>query len=213
MIVRTVARSCCCTVVAMDRLFSIGCRFFTVYGPWGRPDMAIFKFADRIVNNKAIPIYNKGNMKRDFTFVDDIVDGIMRLMQWRDANGHPQVHHTLIEPTTTINAILCCALRGTCVALREPLHVRPLQVFNLGNNHPVPVIDMIVMLETALGHNATIHDAGPSPGEIAETYSDTSLAETLVGFKPQVPLNKGIRRFVEWFHSSDYKPEFAYVSD
>ena len=151
---------------------SVGCRFFTVYGPWGRPDMAVYKFADKITKGLPIPIYNGGKMKRDFTYIDDIVSGIVAIMSWRDAKGSPQV-------------------------------------FNLGNHKPVELNVFIRELEAALSKNATIHDAGPSPGEVAATFADINLAQEVLGFTPQTSLREGLRRFVEWYKSNNHRPEFS----
>ena len=156
-------------------LQSVGCRFFTVYGPWGRPDMAAYKFTDKIMKGEPIPIYNGGKMKRDFTFIDDIVDGIIAALKWRDTKGEPQV-------------------------------------FNLGNHQPVELKTFIRELEIALGRNATIHDAGRSPGEVAATFADISLSQRVLGFEPKTKLRVGLKRFVEWYKSDLAKPEFSTVA-
>ena len=154
---------------------SVGCRFFTVYGPWGRPDMAVYKFADKISKGLPIPIYNGGKMKRDFTYIDDIVAGILAIMSWRDADGVPQV-------------------------------------FNLGNHEPVELKQFIRELEMALGKNATLKDAGSSPGEVAATFADVSLANKILGFEPKTSLAEGLKRFVSWYTSEIHQPGFAKIS-
>ena len=158
------------------QLRSVGCRFFTVYGPWGRPDMAVYKFVDKIYKGIPIPVYNGGNMKRDFTFVADIVRGLEAIMEWREADGAPQV-------------------------------------FNLGNHQPVALMKFIRILEAAVGKNATILDAGASPGEVETTFADVSLAHSILGYVPTTSLEVGVERFVRWYKSDLRKEEFSQISD
>jgi UDP-glucuronate 4-epimerase len=157
-------------------LRSVGCRFFTVYGPWGRPDMAVYKFVDKIAKGQPIPVFNGGAMKRDFTFVGDIVNGLEAAMEWRDAEGAPQV-------------------------------------FNLGNHQPVELMSFIHTIEGALDKNATILDAGPSPGEVESTFADIRLAGAALGYVPKTSLRVGIQRFVEWYKSDLRKEEFSSISE
>ncbi len=140
-----------------------GLRFFTVYGPWGRPDMAYFKFVDSILKGKSIDVYNEGDMRRDFTYIDDIVEGIDRLI----AKGNNKNE--------------------------------PYRLFNIGNNNPVQLMDMIGIIEDKLGKKAETNMLPMQPGDVKETYADISALEQAVGFKPSTSLEEGLDKFVEWY--------------
>ncbi len=163
-------------------LFDIPCtglRFFTVYGPWGRPDMALFKFTKAILEGKSVPLFNHGNMIRDFTYVDDIVEGIVRIA------NHP--------PTPTEDWDGKAADPATSSA--------PHQVFNIGNSNPVQLLDYLAAIEEALGITAKKEFLPFQPGDVAATFADvTDLIET-TGFKPQTSIKAGVANFVKWYRN------------
>jgi len=156
-----------------------GLRFFTVYGPWGRPDMALFKFTQAILNGKPIELYNHGRMQRDFTYVDDIVEGLVRIMNilprpdpaWDSAHPDP----------------------GTSSA--------PFRIFNIGGSHPVELSYFVEVLEQAIGVKAVKEMLPLQPGDVVATCADARDLEEITGFRPQVPIEVGIARFVEWYRT------------
>jgi UDP-glucuronate 4-epimerase len=154
-----------------------GLRFFTVYGPWGRPDMAYFKFAALITAGKPIPVFNHGELSRDFTYVDDIVEGVVRVIDSAPA-GDPAWHGDAPDPATSR---------------------APYRVFNIGNNRPVKLMHFIEVLERCLGRKAVLDLLPMQPGDVPATYADTSALEAAVGFRPATDLETGIARFVEWY--------------
>jgi len=154
-----------------------GLRFFTVYGPWGRPDMALFLFTSAILEGRPIDVYNHGRMKRDFTYVDDIVEGLVRTLG-RPAAPNPEWSGDAPDP-------------GTSTA--------PYRVYNIGNNQPVELMEMIETLEEALGRKAEKNFLPIQPGDVPATFADVDDLIRDVGFKPQTPLKTGIGRFVEWY--------------
>jgi UDP-glucuronate 4-epimerase len=159
------------------RVPSTGLRFFTVYGPWGRPDMALFKFTKGILAGEAIPVFNQGMMVRDFTYVDDIVEGIVRVV---DRPAQPDPTWSGDEPGA-----------GTSSA--------PWRIFNIGNNQRVELMTYIQALEEALGKKAKFEMLPMQAGDVAATEADTSALEAATGFKPKTPVKEGIQRFVEWY--------------
>jgi UDP-glucuronate 4-epimerase len=142
-----------------------GLRFFSVYGPWGRPDMAPTLFAQAICADRPVTLFNNGKNLRDFTYVDDIVDGVLKVLLYPPAE----------RPTP------------------------PCRIFNLGHNRPVETILFVRMLEQLLGRTARIELTGPQPGDMFETCADLTRIHAAVGYTPRVPLEEGLRRFVEWF--------------
>ncbi|QCK76334.1 NAD-dependent epimerase [Raoultella ornithinolytica] len=154
-----------------------GLRFFTVYGPWGRPDMALFKFTKAMLEGKSIDVYNYGKMKRDFTYIDDIVEAIVRVQdvipqadpEWTVENGSP----------ATSSA--------------------PYRIYNIGNSSPVELMDYITALEEAMGMEAEKNMMPIQPGDVLETSADTKPLYDLVGFKPQTSVKDGVKKFVEWY--------------
>jgi UDP-glucuronate 4-epimerase len=154
-----------------------GLRFFTVYGPWGRPDMAMWLFTDAILAGRPIKLFNFGQMRRDFTFVDDVVEAIVRLME-KPAQGDPNWSGTAPDPATSR---------------------APWRVYNIGNNNPVEVTEVVRQIEDALGRKAARELLPMQPGDVPETYADVSALERLVAFKPSTPIGEGVRRFVDWF--------------
>ncbi len=156
-----------------------GLRFFTVYGPWGRPDMALFKFTKGILENEAIPVFNRGEMVRDFTYIDDIVEGVIRVID-RPAKPDPSWDGDRPDPATSY---------------------APYAVFNIGNNTPVKLMRYIEVLEQCLGKKAELDLLPMQPGDVAATQADTSALDAAVGFKPNTSVEHGIERFVEWYKS------------
>ena len=153
-----------------------GLRFFTVYGPWGRPDMALFKFTKGILEGQPIPVYNRGQMVRDFTYVDDIVEGVIRVLDQPPAKGGGAS-----EPDRSASA--------------------PWRIYNIGNSARVQLMDYIQALEKALGRKATLELLPMQDGDVPATEADVSALESDFGYRPQVGVEEGIKRFVEWYHS------------
>lgn len=154
-----------------------GLRFFTVYGPWGRPDMALFLFTKAILEGRPIDVFNHGDMQRDFTYVDDIVEGVIRVLD-RVAVTNPAYDASLADPATS-NA--------------------PYRVFNIGNNNPVPLLDFIACIEDALGKKAEKRLLPLQDGDVPATYATTSALQDWVGFVPGTTIEQGIARFVAWY--------------
>lgn len=159
------------------RLPTTGLRFFTVYGPWGRPDMAYFLFVRAILAGEPIKVFNHGNMKRDFTFVDDIVEGVLRVVD-RVATPDSTYDSARADPATS-NA--------------------PYRVFNIGNSSPVALLEFIGCIESALGKRAEKILLPMQDGDVPATYANTDALSQWVGFVPGTPLNEGIERFVAWY--------------
>ncbi len=156
---------------------STGLRFFTVYGPWGRPDMALFLFTAAILSGKPIDVYNQGKMSRDFTYIDDIVEGVVRVID-NPATGNSAWRGETPDP-------------GTSAA--------PYRLYNIGNNSPVELLDMISILETTLGRTAEKRMLPMQPGDVPATAADVRDLERDVGFAPATPIDVGIGRFVDWY--------------
>jgi UDP-glucuronate 4-epimerase len=154
-----------------------GLRFFTVYGPWGRPDMALFLFTKAILENKPIQVFNHGKMQRDFTYIDDIIEGVVRVMGRLPA-ANPDWSGDAPDP-------------GTSYA--------PYKLYNIGNNNPVQLIKFIEVIEAALGKRATKEFMDLQPGDVVATYADVDDLTQDVGFKPATPIEVGVARFVEWY--------------
>ena len=154
-----------------------GLRFFTVYGPWGRPDMALFLFTKAIIEDRQIDVYNFGKMQRDFTYIDDIVEGVIRVV---DRLAVPNSAWSGDAPDP-----------GTSSA--------PYKIYNIGNNNPVELMRFIEVLEDALGKKAIKNFLPLQPGDVPATYADVGDLMKDVGFKPDSPIEIGIRRFVEWY--------------
>jgi UDP-glucuronate 4-epimerase len=161
-------------------LFGIPCtglRFFTVYGPWGRPDMALFKFTKGILAGEPIPVFNGGQMVRDFTYVDDIVEGIVRVI---DRPAAPDADWDGANP-------------------RADTSSAPWRVFNIGNHQRIELMRYINALEAALGMKAKLEMLPMQAGDVRATEADTSALEQATGFKPATPVEEGIARFVAWY--------------
>ena len=154
-----------------------GLRFFTVYGPWGRPDMALFKFTRGILAGEPIPVFNQGQMIRDFTYIDDIVEGVVRTL---DTPAAPDAAWNGGDPDPATSDA-------------------PYRLFNIGNNKPVPLMECIAVLERCLGRKAQLDLLPMQPGDVVSTMADVSALESAVGFRPDTPLETGIARFVAWY--------------
>jgi UDP-glucuronate 4-epimerase len=162
---------------SLFKLPTTGLRFFTVYGPWGRPDMALFQFTRNILEGKPIDVFNNGNHKRDFTFVDDIAEGVVRASE-RVAQPDPQWRSDAPDPATS-NA--------------------PYRIYNIGNSSPVPLMRYIEVLEGCLDRKATKNFLPLQLGDVPETSADITDLERDVGYRPATPVEVGVRRFVDWF--------------
>ncbi len=154
-----------------------GLRFFTVYGPWGRPDMALFLFTKAILKGEAIPVFNNGQMVRDFTYIDDIVKSVIRVLD-KPAAPNADFDPNLPDPATS---------------------AAPYRVFNIGNGSPVSLMDYIGALEQVLGIKATKKFLPMQPGDVPATSADTSELGAWVGFQPNTPVSIGVAKFVEWY--------------
>jgi UDP-glucuronate 4-epimerase len=154
-----------------------GLRFFTVYGPWGRPDMAMFLFTEAILAGRPIKVFNQGHMRRDFTYIDDVVEGVVRVSE-RTATGDPQWDGAHPDPAGSR---------------------APFRLYNIGNSEPVGLMRVIGALEQALGRKATIELLPMQPGDVPETYADVGDLARDVGFRPSTPIEEGVRRFVAWY--------------
>lgn len=156
-----------------------GLRFFTVYGPWGRPDMALFSFTKAMLEGRAIDVYNHGQMVRDFTYIDDIVEGVIRVLD------KPATPNAAFDPEHPDPASAAA----------------PYRVFNIGNHSPTPLMDYIKALENALGLEAKKNFLLMQPGDVLATSADTSELQAWVGFRPDTPIEEGVARFVHWYRS------------
>jgi UDP-glucuronate 4-epimerase len=165
------------------RLPTTGLRFFTVYGPWGRPDMALFLFTKAILEGKPIDVFNHGKMVRDFTYIDDIAEGVIRVID-KPAEPNPRFDPASPDPASS-NA--------------------PYRVFNIGNNRPTPLMDYITALEAALGKTAEKNFLPMQPGDVPATAANTDELNAWVGFKPNMPVPEGVARFVKWYREY-FKP-------
>ncbi len=159
------------------RLPTTGLRFFTVYGPWGRPDMAMFLFTRAILEGRPIDVFNHGRMQRDFTYIDDIVEGVVRVSD-RPAPANPAWNGAEPDPATSS---------------------APYRVYNIGNNDPVELMEVIRLIERYLGREAEKRMLDIQPGDVPATYADASDLQRDTGFAPATPIDVGVKRFVEWY--------------
>ena len=165
---------------AYSKLFNLpttGLRFFTVYGPWGRPDMSPFLFIDAILHDRPIKVFNNGDMLRDFTYIDDIVEGIVRVIP-KIPEGNPEWDEKNPDPATS---------------------PAPYRIFNIGNQHPTRLMDYIECIERATGREARKEYMPMQAGDVYQTYADSSALAAVTGFHPDTDLSEGIGRTVEWF--------------
>jgi len=158
------------------RMPTTGLRFFTVYGPWGRPDMALFKFTRGILEEEPIPVFNRGEMVRDFTYIDDIVEGVVRVID-QPAERSDGAN----DPDRSASA--------------------PWRLYNVGNSHQVPLMDYIQALEKALGKQAKLDLLPMQDGDVPATEADVTALESDFGYRPKVKVEEGIQRFVDWYRS------------
>jgi UDP-glucuronate 4-epimerase len=159
------------------RIPTTGLRFFTVYGPWGRPDMAPFLFARAIREGRAVDVFNQGDMLRDFTYIDDAVEAVLRVC---DKPAEPDPAFDSAAPNAATSSA-------------------PYRVFNVGNSQPVPLLEFIAALESALGRTVTKNLLPMQAGDVRATAADTAALEAWVGFRPATPLAEGVHRFAEWY--------------
>ena len=159
------------------KLPTTGLRFFTVYGPWGRPDMALFKFTKAILNEKTIEVFNHGKHTRDFTYIDDIVDGVIKTLD-HQASSNIDWNSDHPDPASS-NA--------------------PWRIYNIGNNKPVELMDYIDALEKTLGKKAKINYLPLQPGDVPDTYADTDNLNKKFNYKPSTSVSEGVSRFVKWY--------------
>lgn len=171
------------TYAHLYRLPCTGLRFFTVYGPWGRPDMALFLFTRGILDDRPIPVYNHGQMVRDFTYVDDIVEGVVRVI---DQPATPNASWSSEDPDPASSAA-------------------PYRLYNIGNNQPVELMKYIEVLEACLGKKAKLDLLPIQDGDVPATYADVSRLVDELGFKPETTVEKGVSSFVKWYR--DYYAE------
>ncbi len=159
------------------RLPTTGLRFFTVYGPWGRPDMALFLFTKAMLEGRPIDVFNHGAMRRDFTYIDDIVEGVLRVA---DRPAQADASYDATKPDASVSNA-------------------PYRVFNIGNNQPVDLLDFIHAIENELGCKASMRMLPLQDGDVPETYADTSALQQWTGFVPATPVATGIKRFIAWY--------------
>jgi len=165
---------------AYAHLFALpatGLRFFTVYGPWGRPDMAMWLFTDAIMQGRPIKLFNRGRMRRDFTYIDDVVEAVVRLVP-RPPAANPAWSGDAPDPATS---------------------AAPWHVYNIGNSQPVEVTEVVRLIEEAVGKPAVRELLPMQPGDVPETCADIADLERAVGFRPKTPIGEGVGRFVDWF--------------
>ncbi|MFV2073938.1 MAG: NAD-dependent epimerase [Thermoanaerobaculales bacterium] len=156
-----------------------GLRFFTVYGPWGRPDMALFKFTRNILAGEPIDVFNFGNHRRDFTYIDDIIEGVVRVLT-KVPRADPEWSGDQPDPATSR---------------------APWRVYNIGNNQPVELMRYIEVIEECLGRKAEVNLLPMQPGDVPDTCADVDALKTDVGYQPDTPIEVGIARFVEWYRA------------
>ena len=154
-----------------------GLRFFTVYGPWGRPDMALFLFTKAILEGRPIDVFNEGQMRRDFTYIDDIVEGVDRTSE-QIARPDPDWNSDAPNPSTSS---------------------APYRIYNIGNNQPIELGRFIEVIEAALGIEAQKNMLPMQPGDVPATYADIEALQTAVGFRPATPIEVGVQRFIQWY--------------
>jgi UDP-glucuronate 4-epimerase len=152
-------------------------RFFTVYGPWGRPDMALFKFVDAILHDRPIEIYGEGRMSRDFTYIDDLIEAIVRLVSVVPSRENA-------SETDDLDS-------------RSP--AAPFRVVNIGRGRPVPLLDFIAAIEAKLGKTAKRELLPMQPGDVTDTFASADLLQRLTGYRPATPVEEGVGAFVDWY--------------
>jgi UDP-glucuronate 4-epimerase len=167
------------TYSSLYQLPTAGLRFFTVYGPWGRPDMALFMFTRKILAGEPIDVFNYGHHKRDFTYIDDIVEGVIRTLD-KVAEPNPQWQGDEPDPSTS---------------------QAPYRLYNIGSNNPVDLLRYIEILEECLGKKAEKNLLPLQPGDVPDTYANVDALVEDVGYKPATPIEQGIANFVDWYRN------------
>ena len=165
------------TYAHLYRIPTTGLRFFTVYGPWGRPDMALFTFVRKMLSGEPIDVFNEGHHARDFTYIDDIVEAVVRVM---DSVAQPDPNWSSDAPDPSTSSA-------------------PYRLYNIGNHSPVQLMDFIAAIENTLGVEAKKNFLPLQPGDVPATYADVSELKRDIGFEPNTPIDEGIRRFVAWY--------------
>ncbi len=165
------------TYSSLYKIPTTGLRFFTVYGPWGRPDMAYFSFTKNIFENKPIKIFNNGNLERDFTYIDDIIDGIVKLIN-KPPQENSEWDRLKANPATSF---------------------APYEIFNIGNNKPIKLLDFINVLEKCIGKEAIKEYVPMQEGDVYSTYADISSLNHSTGFQPSTSIEEGLKQFVRWY--------------
>lgn len=160
-----------------------GLRFFTVYGPWGRPDMSPFLFTDAILNNRPIKVFNNGDMLRDFTYIDDVVEGVIRVL---DHVATPNLNWKATTPDPATSTA-------------------PYRIYNIGNSFPIKLMDFIAAIELACGHEAEKSFLPMQPGDVYQTNADTSMLQVEIGYKPCKNIVEGVSETVEWYKKYTFK--------
>ncbi len=163
---------------SVHKLPVTGLRFFTVYGPWGRPDMALFKFTEKILAGEPIDVYNHGHLSRDFTYIDDIVEGIVRILDAPPSTVH-RLSSIVHEPSSNVHG--------------------PSSIYNIGRGEPIPLNSFITAIEQATGKQAIRNNLPMQPGDVERTFADVSALAQLTDYQPGMQLEEGVRRFVEWY--------------
>ncbi len=162
---------------SLFRFPATGLRFFTVYGPWGRPDMALFRFTKGILEGTPIEVYNEGRMMRDFTYIDDVVEGVVRIL---DLPAEPDSGWNSQSPDPATS-------------------YAPFRIFNIGNHRPVQLLDYIRVIEECAGRKAILKMLPLQPGDVLSTEADVAELAQAIGYEPSTPVEKGVRKFVEWY--------------
>jgi len=178
---------------AYAHLFAVpatGLRFFTVYGPWGRPDMAMWLFTDAILQGRPIKLFNRGQMRRDFTYIDDVVEAVVRLLR-RSPKANPKWSGGAPDPATS----------------RAPWHI-----YNIGNSQTVEVTEVVRLIEEVVGKPAVKELLPMQPGDVPQTYAEVADLERAVGFRPKTSIAEGVRRFVHWFRSYDPRASSSHAT-
>ena len=165
------------TYAHLYRLPVTGLRFFTVYGPWGRPDMSMFMFTDKIIKGEPIDVFNHGQHARDFTFIDDIVQGVVRATD-KAATSDPAWSGDRPDPATSS---------------------APYRLYNIGNHSPIKLMDYIACIEKAVGKTATKNMLPMQPGDVPATFADIEDLKADIGFEPKTPIEEGVKQFVAWY--------------
>lgn len=205
-------KSCELMAHAYSHLYQIpttGLRFFTVYGPWGRPDMAAFKFVRAIIKNRPIDVYNQGRMSRDFTYIDDIIEGITRVMDrpptpnLRTPNHESRISNSEVnQKSKTRNSAF--DIHHSTFEDSQPLTsdlslLTPYKIYNIGRGKPVNLMEFITAIEKAMNKEAKKNFLPLQKGDVLETWADTTSLEKDTGYRPDTPVEEGIRKFVEWY--------------